>query len=543
MKYDGTAAASFPKTLPREVVSTPAVGPVTLAGGSVVTAIIIGYGSNNGSNVNGGGLRAYDTAGNLLWERLSGTFVGATAPIVTAPAIGDLDGDGKNEVVWTGFDEFIHVSDAGTGAEKPGFPYRTYDTIWSSPALFDLDGDGRLEIIVGSDQHFQAAPISTPDGGGLYVVRADGTNFGGFPKFLDQVITSSPAVGDIDGDGKPEIVVGTGGFWPSRVHAVYAFHCDGTAVSGWPVSVLGQVVMAPALADLNGDGVPEVVVTDDNSGPDQLRRCYAIRGSGAPLFAPVVIRDYFAANLSAGDPMVGDVLGNSSPEILIPTNGEICVISSTGVQLTDNGSHPVGGFTFGVSGSLYNIAVGTLDNSATSIDVVAIAPSATAGATGVWVWNPKAPTLPVPWGMFQHDELHRGVVPGTPNCATATRFYALTPCRLIDTRGISPGAIGGPALSANEARAFTLTNRCSVPATARGVSFNAAVTGPGGAGFISIYLGTLRPTASSLSFSAGITRANNGLTALPLDGSGAVTFANVSPAAVHLILDVNGYFQ
>ncbi len=72
VKHDGTVAAGFPVTLPREIVSSPAVGTLTLANGSKVTAIVIGYGSNFSGQVDAGGLRAYTTGGTLL-SRI-GTF-------------------------------------------------------------------------------------------------------------------------------------------------------------------------------------------------------------------------------------------------------------------------------------------------------------------------------------------------------------------------------------------------------------------------------------------------------------------------------------
>jgi hypothetical protein len=545
VRHDGTVAPGFPVTLPREIVSAPAVGTLTKPDGSKVVAIVVGYGSNFAGQVDAGGVRAYLTNGALLWEKLSGAYVGATAPVVSAPAIGDLDNDGRNEVVWTSFDEHVHVSDGGTGAEKSGWPYRTYDTIWSSPALHDIDGDGRLEVVVGSDQHLEAPPIGTPDGGGLYVIRADGQNLPGFPKFFDQVLSSSPAVGDIDGDGKPEIVVGTGGFWPNRAHSLYAIECTGAAVPGWPVAVQGQVVTSPALADLNADGVPEVIATDDSSSPDGLRRLYAFRGNGTSLFTPVVIRDYFGANLSAGDPVVGDVLGSTSPEILVPTNGEICVVSSAGVQLTDDGGHASGKFSFMVATSLSNATVAELDSDGLAVEVIAIAGAATAGNLGVWIWNPKAPTLPIPWGSFHRDFTRDGTVPGTPTCATSARLHTLPPCRVLDTRGISVGAIAGGAFAAGETRSYSLSGRCGVPAAARAIALNLTVISPGATGSITAFPGdqTALPVASSLSYKPGVTRANNAVVRLSTDGTATLKLSNVSTGGTHVLFDVSGYFE
>ena len=47
-------------------------------------------------------------------------------------------------------------------------------------------------------------------GGRLHVLRWDASELVGFPKDVDEVIIASPVVGDIDGDGRPDIVHGTG---------------------------------------------------------------------------------------------------------------------------------------------------------------------------------------------------------------------------------------------------------------------------------------------------------------------------------------------
>ncbi len=87
-------------------------------------------------------------------------------------------------------------------------------------------------------------------------------------------ILSSPAIGDLEGDGSPEIIEGTAeayGSTPATNGRVYAFKADGTRVPGWPVSppalsadsipLVGEgVPVSPALADVDGDGDDEVAV-------------------------------------------------------------------------------------------------------------------------------------------------------------------------------------------------------------------------------------------------------------------------------------------
>ncbi len=136
-------------------------------------------------------------------------------------------------------------------------------------------------------------------------------------------------------------------------------------------------------------------------------------------------------------------------------------------------------------------------------------------------------------------------VQGIDLATPATDFYTLTPCRVLDTRDPS-GLYGGPALAAGIPRSFDLAGLCGIPAEAQAVSVNITVTGPTATGYLRAYPGgVIPPLASAINFSAGQTRANNAILPLAADGQGTLTFeASLATAgAVHLIVDVNGYFQ
>jgi uncharacterized repeat protein (TIGR01451 family) len=121
-------------------------------------------------------------------------------------------------------------------------------------------------------------------------------------------------------------------------------------------------------------------------------------------------------------------------------------------------------------------------------------------------------------------------------------FYALAPCRVVDTRNAN-GPLGGPALVAGAQRTFTLAGQCGVPAGARAVSLNVTVAGPTAAGDLRLFAGgTTAPAATTINYRAGQTRANNAIPALGATGILAVLCDQAS-GSVHLILDVNGYFQ
>ena len=124
---------------------------------------------------------------------------------------------------------------------------------------------------------------------------------------------------------------------------------------------------------------------------------------------------------------------------------------------------------------------------------------------------------------------------------TSSNFYTLTPCRLADTRAPA-GPFGGPALASGAQRVFIVPGRCGIPAGARAVAANVAVTQTDSAGHLTAWVGgTSAPATSVLNFRAGQTRAANAVLSLGPSGDLVVRATLVSGNA-HLILDVSGYF-
>ena len=155
------------------------------------------------------------------------------------------------------------------------FANRIYDTSLSTPALADLDGDGRLEVIVGADMDegngANLPPYNLAPGGFLWAWHSDGTQVAGFPRHLsDQVIWSSPSVADLNGDGSLDIVVGTGENWPNRGHTLFAVDRNGNNLPGWPVAMPGPTMGSPAIADLDGDGRLDVAQQSGDGSIDYI---------------------------------------------------------------------------------------------------------------------------------------------------------------------------------------------------------------------------------------------------------------------------------
>lgn len=124
-----------------------------------------------------------------------------------------------------------------------------------------------------------------------------------------------------------------------------------------------------------------------------------------------------------------------------------------------------------------------------------------------------------------------------------TKFFTLSPCRLLDTRNPN-GPVGGPALAATSLRTFTAAGRCGIPATATAISVNQTIVNPIAAGNLRVFPATapMSPT-SSINFLPGQVRANNAVVRVSADGLASFAVQNDGAGAVHFVLDVNGYFQ
>ncbi len=149
-------------------------------------------------------------------------------PLFSQPSAGDVDQDGVPDIVTAGGsltlaaalqaksgtsqgDQLLSVWSGKTGKMLPGSPFVLEDfSFFNSQAIADITGDDYPEIMAGS--------------GGYYLHAFDGCGRepAGWPKFTGQWIISTPALGDIDGDGKLEVAVGTRNGW------LYAWHTEGT---------------------------------------------------------------------------------------------------------------------------------------------------------------------------------------------------------------------------------------------------------------------------------------------------------------------------
>lgn len=268
------------------IQSAPAVGQIA---GSSAADVVVGTLDNRVVVLDGPTGGILRTMGGDRTQFCPGHGNCRPAGFFSSPAIADVDGDGRNDIVASSYDHNVY---AWTGEGRLIFRRFIEDTSWSSPVVRDIDGDLRPEVIVGGDI-YAGNNLGVPEGGLVWVfTRAGGQwhNYPHYPKSIPgQTVWSTPAVQDLNGDGRSDIVVGTGNYYgqSAATRRVYAFTAaTGDALPGWPITTWGQVSNGPVVGDVDRDGKNEVafasegdqVYVRNRNGTPRWNKCSRIGG-------------------------------------------------------------------------------------------------------------------------------------------------------------------------------------------------------------------------------------------------------------------------
>jgi hypothetical protein len=166
----------------------------------------------------------------------------AASFIPSAPAVGDLDRDGDDEIVIATPDGNVFVFDMSatgitreTGTLRARYP--------SAPALGDVDGDGTLEIAIWDAEYMYLLKSNArPMLEWPRPIRIESQ--GDAPVIKPNRELESPLFADIDGNGAVDVV------FPLDDGTLSAFHADGSALSSFPRPAPAEAGAAPTLAEL-----------------------------------------------------------------------------------------------------------------------------------------------------------------------------------------------------------------------------------------------------------------------------------------------------
>lgn len=233
--------------------------PVTMAGGGTMNASLADIDNDedleifvNVRNHPDGWTYVFDGDGTVFegWPQQLNTFPGSGI------SVADITGDDIPEVIGLSYESLYAFDTAGNILD--GFPVSEdgYNYSYSQPIIADIDDDGMREIIYGG----------CADGGAVFAVNSDGSYVDGWPQTVEYWIFANPALADLDDDGDLEIVIGDQVSSSNPVDHIYAWHTDGSAVTGFPAGPTNAIYAQAGIADLDGDDAPEIMIDDNVFG-------------------------------------------------------------------------------------------------------------------------------------------------------------------------------------------------------------------------------------------------------------------------------------
>ena len=258
-----------------------------------------------------------------------GTFKSAVtygAGVPTSVAVADVNGNGNPDVMGANWDNPGTVAvllGNGNGTFKPAVSHGSGGLESTSIAVADVNGDNKLDLLVANWCDSAVNCPDVPGSVGVLLGNGDGTfqptvsyDSGGFQ-------ATAVAVADVNGDGKPDLAVAnwSSGSWDDV--GVLLGNEDGTFRSALTFGS-GAVMPAPIIiADLNGDGLPDLVVGNlqlyiggpldgivgvllNNSGPHSPTTTTLVSSlNPAPMRTPVV----YTATVTSQDEGDGNLPG------------------------------------------------------------------------------------------------------------------------------------------------------------------------------------------------------------------------------------------
>ncbi len=274
---------------------------------------------------------------NLFGSAVAYSSGGSAHSIIVA----DVNGDGKLDLLlatYTGAGVLLGNGD-GTFQTVRSYSSSAYDA--SSLAVGDLNGDGTPDLVVAYQQLSE-----TTQEGAVVVFLGNGAGYFQATRSYDSggIHAAGVALADVNGDGKLDIVVTNvcpfnNGCGTEGTLSVLLGNGDGTFQAAETYGTGGLFPTSVVVADVNGDGKPDLVVGDVASFSNSQGSVAVLLGNGNGTFQTARTYGSGGSNtyISAASIAVADVNGDGKADVVVSSEciDDVCDQGAVGVLLGD----------------------------------------------------------------------------------------------------------------------------------------------------------------------------------------------------------------
>jgi Bacterial Ig-like domain (group 3)/FG-GAP-like repeat len=318
---------------PVPFVNQPLVPDATAPGGAGFTLTVNGAGFVAASTVNWNGTprtTTFISSSKLTAAILSSDITTASTASVTV--VSPSPGGGASNT------QFFSIAVPETSVSfQPAVTYGSGGYISQAVRIADLNADGKLDIVVANWWDTNNVGVV-----GVLLGNGDGTFQPVVTYETDGAPDYSVAVADVNGDGKPDLIVtscaasvdtcGSG----NGVVSVLLGNGDGTFQPALSYSSGAAQVVHVAVADVNEDGKPDLIVTNYQGESNGDGTVGVLLGNGDGTFRPPVLYDSGAQN--ANMVTVADVNGDGALDLLVANRCDSCAGGGVLGVLLGNGN-------------------------------------------------------------------------------------------------------------------------------------------------------------------------------------------------------------